>query len=844
MRLLLSAFGIILGVAGILAIGATNQTALQAVARLFENTSGKANLVVVSADSEGDGLSENLLKRIDALPGVVAAIPSLQVQTMLANSATPDEVSLSFFGTSTGGLMLYGVDPIRDRQARQYVITTGSFLLADPDAQEIVLVEEFARENDIEIGVSVELVTDSGVVALRVAGLMAKEGPGQLNNGAFGILPILRAQKLFYREGKLDQIDIVTGVGDNTAAIDALKNSLQGRLGAQVSVLYPAAQGRRMTQMLGNYQIGLNFMSGMALFVGAFLIYNAFSMTVVERTREFGMLRTVGMTKTQVMRQVLMEAFFLGVIGSALGVALGLLMARGLTSLMETLLAQDLTRIQVPQEVLATSVTVGLLVTLLAAMLPAVQAGRISPLEALRVRGMLKEGWIIRLGWLPGVILLLVSTGILILNPFPYDVQFRLGSMVVFSLFLGGALMIPVTVSYWERLMRPVMRLIYGSSGYVGSGNIQRARLRTTLTVAALMVGVSMIIVVWAMTGSFKSDLDEWLKGYLGGDIYVTSSLSLRPEVWKRIEAVEGVQAVTPLRYFESDWLTPNRAQEKISLTALDPASHSQVTTMIFAKDQASPQRALADLAAGGSLLISSVISEKYALSAGDQLTLITKTGPTNFRVAGVIVDYYNQGLVLTISWGDMIRFYRQKDANALLVKLANGYPSAEVQERIDRLYGERDRLVIEANEALLGKVTRLMAQAFSMFDVLAIISMLVAFLGITNTLTMNVMERTREIGMLRGVGMTRPQIVLMILSEAGLMGVIGGVLGVVFGMVLARIMLQAMTVMSGYQLEYILPVNRILSAFIVAFVVANLAALLPALRAARIRILDAIQYE
>jgi putative ABC transport system permease protein len=192
----------------------------------------------------------------------------------------------------------------------------------------------------------------------------------------------------------------------------------------------------------------------------------------------------------------------------------------------------------------------------------------------------------------------------------------------------------------------------------------------------------------------------------------------------------------------------------------------------------------------------------------------------------------------------DMQRYFRQQDANVFLVKLQPGLDRGAIRAQIDRSFGERDNLIIETNQEILGKVSTLMQQSFRMFDVLALIAMLVGFFGIINTLTMNVIERTQEIGMLRGVGMTRAQVVRMILSEAALMGIIGGVLGLVFGVILSRIFLLAMTAMSGYSLAYVLPVERILLAVVMAFVISQLAALLPATRAARTRILEAIHYE
>jgi putative ABC transport system permease protein len=842
-RLLLILFGIILGVATILAIGITNRTALESVTRLFEDTSGKANLVVVSAESDGGGFSESILRRVAESPGVLAAVPSMHVQTLLASDADSAEIGLNFFGASTGGLLLYGIDPQKDLLVREYKLVEGQFLSGSGD--EVVLVRSYAEENDVQVGQSIEVLTGKSIERLSVVGLIEKEGPGKLNNGAFGVMHLDTAQKYFYRQGKLDQIDVLASPELATGSgLEQLKENLQSQLGSDYSVIFPAAQGQRMTQMLSSYQIGLNFLSGMALFVGAFLIFNAFSMSVVERKREYGMLRTIGLTRSQVISLVLVEAAALGLIGSLLGLGLGIWMARGLTQVMQVLLNQDLAQAGVPEDVAVAGFLIGVLVAVVAAVVPAFQAGKISPLEALRVRASSREGWVIRRGWIPGLILLVVSTVILLLNPFPYDVQFRMGSLVVFSLFVGGVLMIPVSVIAWERSLRPVVTGLYGSSGRLASSNLQRSKLRTTLTVGALMIGVAMMVIVWIMTDSFKGDLDVWLEGYIGGDLYVASSLPMGKDVWRRLEAVPGVAAATPVRYFDVEWFRPTGGQEKITFMAVDPASYNQVTSFVYVQAYPSEQEALVALSKGDTVFISSVMSEKYGLQPGDELTLLTRTGRRQFRIAAVVMDYYNQGLVIDGSWLDMERYFRQQGANAFMVKVERPFEIEQVKESIEATARKRDQLIVASNESLLESVNSLMRQAFSMFDVLALIAMLVGFFGIMNTLTMNVLERTRELGMLRGVGMTRPQLVAMILAEAALMGIIGGILGILFGVILSRVFMLSMTAMSGYKLAYVLTVRRVILGLLISVVVSQFGALFPSIRAARYRILEAIQYE
>ncbi len=213
--------------------------------------------------------------------------------------------------------------------------------------------------------------------------------------------------------------------------------------------------------------------------------------------------------------------------------------------------------------------------------------------------------------------------------------------------------------------------------------------------------------------------------------------------------------------------------------------------------------------------------------------------------MAAVVVDFYNQGQVVQGSWNDMRRHFRIKDANIFLVRVADGQSIEAVQDRIDDLYGKRYHLILVSNTSVREQAMNLMDQAFSMFDVMALIAIVVGSLGVVNTLTMSVIERTQEIGMLRAIGMTRPQVIRMVLAEAGLMGVIGGVLGVVTGIVLARILFIGMTTMSGYDLNFVLPPEGVADQsrgrhyYFPDWLRSS-----PPGRAARVKILEAVHYE
>jgi len=836
--------GIMIGVAGILSLGITNQASMRSITKLFEESSGKADLMV-TAVTENQTISDATIRFTENISGVRAVLPVVKANTVFASLESSGGLELSFLGMDSGGFVLHGVDPLLEPLAREYKITEGRFLEGNLAAFEVVLVENYAKDEDINVGDRVELLTPNGVEKLRVVGLISREGPGQTNNGAFGVVPVETAQRMFNRVGEYDQLDLLLMNIDNPQEVEDRRLVIQRRLGEDISVTYPAGQGQRMTQMLSNYQIGLNFLSGIALFVGAFLIYNSFAMTVVERTREFGMLRTIGMTRRQIIFQVVMEAATLGILGSVLGILLGILGARGLAGLVGTFIGSDIgSDLPIPVGILILSLIIGVVVTVVGALMPSFQAGRVSPIAALKVRGKSQEGWIIRSGWKFGLVMLLISTAILLWNPFPYDPQFILGSMTVFFMFGGVTLVIPATVSHLEKLSRPLMRLVYKNSGLIGSRNIERSKIRTTITIAALLIGVAMILVVRIMTSSFSQDLFSWINAYMGGDIYVHSSVALRSDMANQISGVNGVNAATPISYQGVEFLTPEGALEQLTFMAVDPATYSRVTNFVFSDSNLDENMALAKLNDGGAIFISSVLAEKFDLQVGDRLWIRTNQGFHDFEVAGVVVDFYNQGLVVTGNQHDLRRYFRSNEISTILVKVNPDFVISDVMGKIDQLFGKRYNLSLESNIAIRESIFVLMDQAFSMFDVMGVLAVLISSLGIVNTLTMNVMERIQEIGMLRAIGMTRGQVIKMVLSEAGLMGVIGGILGLSFGVLLSKIFLTGMTAMSGYKLDLVIPLGGIITSLVVALVVSQVAAIQPARKAARTNVLEAIHYE
>jgi putative ABC transport system permease protein len=848
-RTLLTLLGIVLGVAVVLAIQITNQSTLASLRQIFDRAAGGASLVVIPSSSYSRaGLNVDLLTVLEGEPGVTAAAPLLRRQTMLASEVSSLDFDLTIDGIAAGRILqLYGVDPQLDPQVRVYDLSAGRHPQAG--RYEVTLPVGFANDRRLEVGNDLVIVTNQGVARLEIVGLLSEEGVALLNDGAVAFAPLGVIDELFLAAGELDEISlgIDTAVSEDPRLLAALKERLDERLSPQAEVIYPAARGQIVPQMLATYQLGLSFFSLIAIFVGAFLIYNTFSMTVVERTREIGMLRAIGTSRAYVLRMVLAEAVLLSMVGSLLGLLAGLFLAQGLMALVGAVVSTGESLLAVPLQSVLQSLAVGVGVTLSAALVPALQAARISPLEALRVRSRSSERVRPRV-WISGLSLLALGYLVLYQLEWRHELLFQVGSTAVLGILLGATLTVPLVVTALERFTRPFAALVYAQEGSLGSSNVRRSVGRTTLTVASLMVALTMVIGIGSLAYSFEEDITSWIDTALGGDLYVRSPLTMRESFGRQLASVPGVAAVTPARYIDvrvsAAYHTAARGQDDgLLFNAIDPATFRQVGQFQFATGQGDPEAIWARFAQGNALFISNAVASRYALHQGDSLVLLTRRGEQAFTVAAEIVDFTGDAGTVIGSYDDLHRSFSDRGADRFTVSVTSGYPIEQVVEEIETRFKNR-QIYLQTTQVFKEKIRELMRQSFSLFDVLNMIGVIIGALGVVNTLTMNVIERRREIGGLRSLGMTRGQVLRMVLAESLTMGVIGGAYGLAFGYLISQVLILGMNLMSGYELVYRFTPLPFMVGILIAFLVSQLAALYPARGAAAVNIVEAIKHE
>ncbi len=849
MRTLLTCTGIVLGVAVILAISVTNNSTLQSIRNVFDEASGQANLIVQSSSADEAGFDESIAARVRSAESVVAVAPSAQVLTLLARDARDWQIAFSINGQTVGNrLMLFGVDAQVDPNVRQYDLTAGRWLAGED--YEAVLTETYATEKHLKVGDDLVVLTPNGQEQLRIVGTIQKSGAGLLNDGAVGFIPLPVLQDLFNRGSEIDQLDLVAtpDVANSPEALAALKERLTSRLGHAYDVLYPASRGQLVTQMLSTYQTGLSFFSVIALFVGAFLIYNAFSMTVLERTREIGILRTLGMTRAQVLSLVLVEAVVLGLIGSFIGVGFGMVLARGLIWMLGAVVSTSVNTLAVPLDGLIQSLAVGGFVTVGSALWPALQASRISPLEALRAQGK-SSARIKHTLWFAGLALMFIAWSALYYIPWRPSVGFYIGQSSILLLLFGATLVVPAIVVISERLTRFITVSFFGNEGMLGAGNVQRSPGRTSLTVASLIIGLSMVIANSSMAAAFIHDITAWVETALGGDLYVRAPLPMREQFERQLTAIPGVSGVTKVRYFNvkvaPSQIPPEAADmNTIFFAAIDPFTYRGVGEMQFIAGQGDPDKNWDQLRGGDAVFISTTVADRYHLKQGDRLHLITGRGEHAFYVAAVAADFTGQGNIVTGAWADMRRWFAKTGVDRFTLKLAPGCTTDQVRQTIEDRYKESRNISVETTQEFKKKILDLSEQSFRLFDVLGLIGVVVAALGVINTLMMNVVERQREIGGLRSLGLTRWQTTKMVLAEAATLGLIGGAFGLCFGYVLSRIFVNALNVLSGYNLQYIFAISTFITGAFIALIVSQVSALYPAWKAAGVNIVESIKHE
>ena len=826
-RTLLTLLGIVIGVATVVAITATTRATRRSYQNMFEELGGQAALEIV-APGQGGFDPQPALRDLEGIRDIEHAVGIIQTRAGLLtkNGIVP--------------ILVLGIDPARDRAVRQWEVKHGHDL---EDGPGVMVGANFADRIGIGLGDTITLA-ETGSTGLKVVGTLTTRGPASFSGGAIAVMPLERAQNLFHMENQVNSIQLVLHEGANPKLV---QQEIESRLSAGVQVQTPIARASLAQGSLMSTEQGLSALSVVALVGGGFVILNSFLMNLGERRRQLAILRSLGTTRRQVTRLLLREAFLLGGAGTILGMGLGVLLARGLVQLFQQMLGLTLPPLQIGAEPFILAIIFGPGFALAATIVPAWQAGQRSPLEAMRPKRTAPEPinqrsrWPTYLGLFAVLLCGLFLLGSLN-NWWNQELRTALLAPGMMLFLVGSVLMLPAVLTPLLRVTRVLLRPFFGTEGSLAVRQLERQHTRTALTAGVLFIGVMFTNGFGDALLNNIQDIDCWYIRTIPADVLVRGSYpdagtlwasSLKPGIRDDLARLDGVEEVGRINFI------PVLVEgDKALLLARDyPASRELPLALV----EGNESEVRAGLARGEAVL-GTALAHRTGIGIGGEIEIHTLQGGRKLRVAGIAKEYTVGGQALYMSWDAAEKPLGQKQVNTFEV-YAEPH-RAEVAEQSVRAYCEEKGLLAQSNAEVRHSVDRIVKSVEGFLWVLIVQVFVVALLGIVNTLTMNVHEQTRELGVLRAIGMKRGQLRRLVLAQAAGLGLLSVLPGILAGVVLAWLMNLATYSFSGHRVDFILRGGFMAGCAAAAVLIALLAALLPARRASRLKIIEALHYE
>lgn len=820
-RALLTLLSIVIGVAAVVSVTLAVNATRQSYREMYESVAGRAALEVVTPG--GGSFDASLVETLERLPGVKSAVPSLQQFTVM------------YYQGNRFRLQALGIDPVRQQQTRDWTLKEGRPLT---DGEGALLEAGVAQSTGTRIGDQVRLLTRRGVRSVTVVGLVAPRNAAGLCEGGTIFLPLSLAQRFY---GKRNFVDTISLVLNDNADESAVSAEVTGVLPTGLTVRRPAARTRLARETLVNAEHGLGFGSALTLVLAAFIILNTFLMNVGERRRQLAILRAIGATRGQIVRMLLYESLAMGIAGTVLGSLVGLGGAHLLLGAIAQLFAASPPALQLTAAPFLLAAVLGPTVSVLAACIPARVASRISPLEGMRPP-VHQDGAdyprVTVLCSLAVFVLAGLTLGACIAGWLPIGFSIPSGITFLASfVFIMPAVLDPV-VHAVVFLLQP----IFGTEGYLACLQTVRRSTRTTLTIGVLYIAVSTGIGLGTTIMNNVDDVRAWYRKTMAGDFFiramfpsVSSGLAVEMEtsLADELRHLPGVRNVDTVRFLSS-----RVKEDPVVVVVREFSDTADLPLDLAGGNPAEVRRALFR----GEVVVGTVLAQRIGVKPGDEISLETRLGVQPLRVAATAVEYSVGGFVVYMERSLAKQLFQVEGVDAFLI---HAEPNALTDtERRLAAFVDQHGLMLHSFADLSRLLDAIMVGVVRSLWGVLILGFIVAAFGIANTLTMNVLEQTREIALLRVITMTRWQVRKMIFAQATIIGVIGLLTGTVAGVNTAYLISLCMWPLLGYPVTFAVSPALLIGSSAAAFLIVLVAAWLPAERAARLNLLIPIKHE
>ena len=840
LRSVLTTLAIVIGVMVIFGMGIYLPSFMDAFQKSLLSASGQTDVMITH--KTGESFSATTLSKIKSVKGVAVSAGSIERVINLPPN---------FYGkgSTVTGVALVGVDPAVAPNLHDYRITQGRFL-KQGDGNAAVISERLADSLGIKLNDAMKLPTTEGVVKLTIVGLT----PGRALVGNEQVLVTLaQAQKLLDATGRINVIEANLTTKDK-AESEAIVNTIKAQLGSTYT-LGGLSSGSEFLGAMQMGQVVFNLFGFLTLAMGGFIIFNTFRTIVAERRHDIGMLRAIGANRATIIGLVLTEGLVQGVIGTAIGIGLGYLMGVvitvGTSSIIKQMMSIELAVVVEPSLVVV-SIVLGVGVTLFAGLLPALSASRVTPIEALRPSLGEAMQRISRIATIVGAVMIVAAVlGLLSGN-------FALTSLGGFLFLVGLVLTAPALVKPVANLFGILLALVFAreGTGELAQGNLTRQPSRAAITASATMIGLAIVVGAGGMMFSLTDTIKVMFSRTMGSDyLLIPPSIA----IWKgdvgaseslkaKINAVPGVGVVSSLRYAQSSLqsvsLKTGTGETTISVLGIDPIEYPKISGMDFQKgDSQDAYNALA--AAERNVIVNGILAASANLKVGDVIPLATPSGQQDYRIVAIAGDVLSMKInTAYISQSNMKLDFNKSEDIFYQVNLAPGADPAIADQWLNQIVADYPQFRLVAGREYAAEfLSQYDAIFVGVYTLLAVLSF-PSLIAILNTLAIGVIERTREIGMLRAIGATRGQVRKTIVAEALLLASLGTALGILAGLYLSFVFVQGLSASGVFKMQYSFPFAGVLAAIAAGLIFGVLAALLPARQASNMEIVKALRYE
>jgi putative ABC transport system permease protein len=613
------------------------------------------------------------------------------------------------------------------------------------------------------------------------------------------------------------------------ADLEAVRQRLQVAIGDAFTVTYPAGAGDATSGIVQTLQSGLLILAATLMALGGFMAYNTFMAGVVERTREYALLRTICMRRGDIRRLALYEALWVSLAGVIVGILLGIALSYAITVINTTALYYEAHTLVIPLPSVVLASAIGVAVALLAASLPARAAALTSPLAALRGTEAPRSTRLQGLGWL------LVAAGV-VLSQFPWSGFAALvgTALAMGTFFAGVALAAESLIRPAVRLATPLLVALFGPAGRIGAEFTVRNAPRNGVAIGTVIVGAGLIVGVGSMVAGINRAVADWVDTTIVGDLFVTSAARFPADFETRAGAVEGVDQVSGVGVrvvrYEPEGVPRGRT---VVIVLVDPARFDPDTgfgRLQYIRGQGDDLGGYEALRRG-EVLAANTIRDRFGVGVGDEVRLRTDEGFRDFRLGGVVVDYTGGGETFLASIDELERF-GGGSPDLYVLTVAAGAAPATVRERLLAAFPELF-LDVTLNQTYRDQILVLTGRSFATTNSLLVLAAVIAALGVANTLGMNLSRRAHEIAVLRTVGLRRAGVRTLVIAEGMVVLTLGAVLGVAFGLLLADVITAGARALTGYPIQAVVPWRILLAAAVLTPLLGLFASWLPAQRAA-----------